>query len=134
MLLALHKDEVGAAVFDWQTPLHFGVGAFAGAVGLNPHVAAIVFVGLRTINLAVEDGFGHALFSTEHGQSHANEMADLLVEFLGLYVGGKARQAITGEAPAAHGVGGKIVGMGAAMAPRPRAAPGFDYGQMPIAR
>lgn len=136
MLVALHKDEVGAAVFDWQTPLHFGVGAFAGAVGLNPHVAAIVFVGLRTVNLAVEDGIGHALFSTEHGQSHANEMADLLVEFLGLYVGGKARQAITGEAPAAHGVGGKIAGMGAFHATPRGPRPGIDMNamQMPIAR
>src|SRR6185295_7542807 len=103
MLLALTKHEVGAALIDWQTPLHFAVGAFAGAVGLNPHVAAIVFVGLRTANLAAAEGLGHALFSTEHGQSHANEMMDLMSEFVGLYVGGKARELITGEASAHHG-------------------------------
>lgn len=105
MLVALHRDEVGAALFDWQTPLHLGVGAFAGAMGINPHVAAILFVGLRTVNLAAEEGLGHALFSTEHGQSHANEMADLLAEFVGLYLGGKARSMITGQPAAEHGVG-----------------------------
>lgn len=128
MLVALHKDEVGAALIDWQTPLHFGVGAFAGAVGLNPHLAAIVFVGLRTLNLAAEEGFGHALFSTEHGQSHANEMMDLLSEFVGLYAGGKARQYITGAPPAEHGVGGKLVGTGAT------ADPSLGSMRMPIAR
>jgi hypothetical protein len=114
MLVALHQDEVGAALVDWQTPLHMGVGVFAGAMGINPHVAAILFVGLRTLNLAAEEGLGHALFSTKHGQSHANEMADLMAEFVGLYVGGKARSMITGKAAAegvgAAGMGGKIVG------------------------
>ena len=122
MLLALHKDEVGAAVIDWQTPLHLGVGVFAGALGINPHLAAVIFVGLRTLNLAVEDGLGHALFSTEHGQSHANEMSDLMAEFLGLYIGGKAREKITGEAPV-HGLGGKVVGYAAPAYPQVIRAP-----------
>ncbi len=112
MLVALDKHDVGAAMIDWQTPLHLGVGMLAGAAGINPHIAAIVFVGLRTANLAAEDGFGHALFSRDHGQSHANEMTDLFAEFFGLYIGGKVRQMITGQAPAAHGVGGKIAGLG----------------------
>jgi hypothetical protein len=118
MLFALRKSEVGAAFVDWFTPLHLGLGFAAGGLGLNPHLAAILFVGARTAKLAAEEGLGHALFSIEHGQSHANELTDLTAEFLGLYLGGKARQMITGHAPAAHGLGGKIVGMGSGPMPR----------------
>ncbi len=109
MLVALRKHDVGAAFIDWMTPLHFGLGFTAGALGLNPHLAALLFIGTRTAVLAAEEGLGHALFSTEHGQSHANELADLSSEFLGLYLGGRTRQLITGQAPV-HGLGGKIVG------------------------
>ena len=80
------------------------------------------FIGTRTILLAAEEGLGHALFSTAHGQSPANELADLSSEFLGLYLGGKTRQLITGEVPV-HGLGGKIVGT---------SAPEL-YGRLPIA-
>jgi hypothetical protein len=124
MIVALHESEVGAAFIDWFTPMHFGLGFTAGALGLNPHLAAILFVGMRTAKLAAEEGLGHALFSTEHGQSHANELTDLTAEFLGLYAGGKARSLITGRAPV-EGLHGKIAGMAA--------PPPINLGRLPIA-
>ncbi len=129
MFVALHHDEVGVAFVDWFTPLHFAAGAAAGALGINPHLAAIGFVGARTLNLAAKEGFGPALFPTGEGESHANELTDLTAEFLGLFVGGKVRQLITGRAPAA-GLGGKIAGLGAG--PRRAAAPAARGGAYPL--
>lgn len=138
MLIALRKQDVGAAFVDWFTPLHFGLGAAAGFLGVNPHLAAMVFVGLRTAKLAVEEGIGHALFSTEHGQSHANELADLTAEFAGLYVGAKSRSFVTGEPTATHGVSlaGKIAGVGPApqmQQQQPSGAPAFDMSRVQVA-
>jgi hypothetical protein len=112
LLVAVHDDDVGTAFVDWYTPMHFGLGFTAGALGLNSHLAALLFIGSRTVMLAAKEGFGYALFATEHGHSHANEISDLASEFLGLYLGGRARQLITGVAPT-HGLGDKVVGYSA---------------------
>lgn len=137
MFVATHRDDVGVAFLDWYTPLHFAAGAAAGALGLRPIVAAIGFVGVRTLNAAAKEGFGRALFTAGDGQSHANELSDLLAEFLGVYAGGKLRALITGRDPTA-GLGGKIVGVGPRrVAPRAAVARGtyeLDFSSPPIAR
>jgi len=124
VLVATADDEVGRAVIDWQTPIHFGLGVAAGALGIEPHLAAVGFVGARVVNIAAEEGLHHALFSTKHAQSHANEMSDLLWEFIGLYLGGKARELIVGK-PACAGLplAGKIVGFDVRGIPMARPAP-----------
>lgn len=75
------------AVFDVQTPLHFGVGLSAGALGVDPHVATLAFITARVIGVALNAGLNKALFVSEHGQTAAKEIADLAVEVAGIYVG-----------------------------------------------
>jgi hypothetical protein len=113
MWLAEEYAAVGLALFDYKTPLHFGVGFAAGTLGLNPHIAALLFIAAKAGKVALEEGLGHALFGEKEEQSYGNEMMDLLAEMMGVISGLKARSLITG-APAlpAHGLGldGKIAG------------------------
>lgn len=111
MWLAETRPEVGLALFDYKTPMHFGLGFAAGTLGLNPHLAAILFIGLKAGKVALEEGMGHALFGDKEPQSYGNEMMDLFSEMMGIAAGLKARSMITGEpALPAHGLGGKIAG------------------------
>ena len=75
------------AVFDVQTPLHFGVGLSAGALGVDPHVATLAFITARVIGVALNAGLNKALFVSEHGQTAAKEIADLAVEVAQRHVG-----------------------------------------------
>ena len=113
MWLADRTSDVGLALFDYKTPLHFGVGFAAGGLGLSAHVAALLFIAAKAGKVALEEGLGHALFADKEPQSYGNEMMDLLAEMTGILAGLKARSLITG-APAApvHGapLGGKIAG------------------------
>ena len=114
MWVAEKMPDVGLALFDYKTPMHFGVGYAAGTLGLNPHIAALLFIAAKAGKVALEEGLGHALFGEKEQQSYGNEMMDLLAEMTGILAGLKTRSLITG-APAlpAHGVGGlggKIAG------------------------
>jgi hypothetical protein len=111
MWVAEKQNEVGLALFDYKTPAHFGIGMAAGALGLNPHIAALILIAAKAGKVALEEGMGHALFGDKEPQSYGNEMMDLLMEMTGILAGLKARSLITG-APAlpAHGLGGKIAG------------------------
>lgn len=115
MWLAEEHSDVGLALFDYKTPLHFGVGFAAGTFGLNPHLAALLFIAAKAGKVALEEGLGYALFGKKEQQSHGNEMMDLLAEMTGILAGHKARSLITGQpALPAHGLGlgldGKIAG------------------------
>lgn len=111
MWFATARPEVGLALFDYRTPLHFGLGFAAGTLGMSPHIAALVFIGLKAGKVALEEGLGHALFGDKEAQSYGNEMMDLLSEMTGIAAGLKARSMITGEpALPVHGLGGKIAG------------------------
>lgn len=79
-------------IFDEQTPLHFGVGLSAGALGVDPHVATLGFIIARVIGVALNAGFNKALFLPQHGHSAAKEIADLAVEVTGIYVGKLVRE------------------------------------------
>ena len=111
MWLAEDTADVGPALFDYKTPMHFGVGFAAGTLGLNPHLAALLFIAAKAGKVALEEGLGHALFGEKEAQSYGNEMMDLLMEMSGILAGLKTRSLITG-APAlpVHGLGGKIAG------------------------
>lgn len=133
MWLAEKMPDVGMALFDYKTPMHFGVGFAAGTLGLSPHLAAFLFIAAKAGKVALEEGLGHALFGESEAQSYGNEMMDLLAEMTGIMAGLKARSFITG-APAlpAHGLGldGKIAGRignqfyyAAAGTPLPRVLP-----------
>lgn len=128
MLLAKRAQEVGAALIDYNTPFHFGVGFAAGALGVSPHIAAIVFVGAKAVKVAIEYGFGEALFGRADSQSYGNEIGDLFFEMVGIGVGLKVRELTTGApAQAAHGLSGKIVG-----APKRAAAPVAGQIALPV--
>ena len=77
----------GEAIIDAHSPLHFGVGLAAGALGLDPHVALMTFVGAKIVGESLSEGPKHALFGRERGQSLGNELADILFEVAGLYYG-----------------------------------------------
>jgi len=111
MWLAEDNADVGLALFDYKTPMHFGVGFAAGTLGLNPHLAALLFIAAKAGKVALEEGLGHALFGEREQQSYGNEMMDLLAEMTGILAGLKTRSLITG-APAlpVHGLAGKIAG------------------------
>jgi len=139
MWFAETMPDVGLALFDYKTPMHFGVGFAAGSLGLNPHVAALLFIAAKAGKVALEEGLGHALFGEKEGQSYGNEMMDLLAEMTGIMAGLKTRSLITG-APVlpAHGLGldGKIVGRvgnefyyAAAGAPLPMLVPDHAWRQ-----
>lgn len=113
MWFAEHMPEVGLALFDYKSPVHFGVGFAAGTLGLNPHLAALLVIAAKAGKVALEEGLGHALFADKEPQSYGNEMMDLLMEMTGILAGLKARALITGEpALPVHGteLGGKIAG------------------------
>lgn len=80
-------ERKGEAVIDLQSPLHFGVGFTAGALGLDPHLALIGFVGAKIVEESLSAGPRHAIFGRERGQSLGNELADILFEIAGLYYG-----------------------------------------------
>ena len=127
MLVAATPRHVGSALIDYKTPLHFGVGFAAGALGVSPHIAAIAFLAFKAGKLAVKHGFGHALFEKTEEQSYGNEIMDLTAEMVGIGFGLKARELFTGEpAHAVHGLGGKIVAVPQAQPypPAPRRPPG----------
>ncbi|HEX9641824.1 MAG TPA: hypothetical protein VGB13_10990 [Candidatus Krumholzibacteria bacterium] len=113
MWLAEQMPDVGLALFDYKTPMHFGVGFAAGTLGLNPHLAAFLFIAAKAGKVALEEGMGHALFGKKEVQSYGNEMMDLLAEMTGILAGLKTRSLITGgPALPAHGLGldGKVAG------------------------
>jgi len=111
MWFADTRPDVGLALFDYKTPMHFGLGFAAGTLGLNPHLAAILFIGLKAGKVALEEGLGHALFGDKEPQSYGNEMMDLFSEMMGIAAGLKTRSLITGEpALPVHGLNGKIAG------------------------
>jgi hypothetical protein len=111
MWLAEEHADVGLALFDYKSPMHFGVGFAAGTLGLNPHLAALLVIAAKAGKVALEEGLGHALFSDRDPQSYGNEMMDLLMEMSGLLAGLKTRSLITGQPTLpVHGLGGKIAG------------------------
>lgn len=80
-------ERRGEAIIDAQSPLHFGVGFAAGALGVDPHIALMTFVGAKIVEESLSAGPKHAVFSRERGQSLGNELADILFEVAGLYYG-----------------------------------------------
>lgn len=91
-VVSLKPSAHGEAIVDRHTPLHFLVGFVAGAAGIDPHTAMIVFVGAKMVDQALQHGTSHAIFGKESGQSLGNEMADILVEIAGLHYGKSVRQ------------------------------------------
>lgn len=111
MFFADTQADVGRALVDYKTPVHFGVGFFAGALGMNPHVAALLVLAAKAGKIAVKEGLGHALYGETEPQSYGNEMMDLLMEMTGILAGMKTRSLITGQPVIpVHGLGDKIVG------------------------
>lgn len=108
MWFADRMPEVGLALFDYKTPLHFGAGFAAGMLGINPHVAALLLIAAKAGKVALEEGMGHALFGDKEPQSYGNETMDLLAEMAGVTAGLRTRELVTGE-PAAP-LHGKIAG------------------------
>ncbi len=95
-------ERKGEAVIDLQSPLHFGVGFTAGALGIDPHLALIGFVGAKIVEESLAAGPHHALFTRERGQSLGNELADILFEIAGLYYGKLLRTRLAERAAAAQ--------------------------------
>lgn len=111
--LADKMPDVGLALFDYKTPLHFGAGYAAGLLGISPHIAALGLIAAKAGKIALEEGLGHALFEDKEPQSYGNEIMDLLSEMVGIAAGLKTRSMVTGEpALPVHGVPlqGKIAG------------------------
>ena len=131
MLVARTEGEVGEALIDWHTPAQLGIGVAAGALGISPLLATVVFIGISAIKLGLKEGADSALFEPEAGESHANELMDLTAKFVGYWVGQKARALIQKPPgpvlpPPVEGMSGKIAGTG--MLPGDRAI--FEQMQM----
>lgn len=92
-------SKQGGALIDAHTPLHAIVGFAAGVLGVDPHIAMIVFIGARITEAAMREGTRHALFEPEHGQSLGNELTDLLFEMGGLHAGEALRHKLLGSDP-----------------------------------
>jgi len=101
-------SKQGGALIDAHTPLHAIVGFAAGVLGVDPHVAMIVFIGARITEAALSEGARHALFEPEHGQSLGNELTDLLFEMGGLHAGEALRHKLlaSSETEPTAGLGG----------------------------
>lgn len=99
----------GGALVDASSPLHALVGFTAGVLGVEPHLAMMVFIGARIVEQSLRAGAKHALFGREQGQSLGNELTDLMLELGGLQLGEKLREHLQPE-PAA--------GLGAPRIPR----------------
>lgn len=95
----------GQALVDMHSPVHFLVGFAAGVLGVDPHLAMATFVGAKIVDESLRQGFGHAVFGRESGQSLGNELADLMLEVGGLHAGAKLREHYTGQPAAVHGLG-----------------------------
>ena len=86
-IVATSAQQQGAALVDGMSPVHLTIGFLAGVFGVDPHVAAMAFVGVRLFETAVREGTGHALFGRESGQSLGNELTDVALEFAGAHAG-----------------------------------------------
>ena len=102
MLVAKNRSEYGQAAVDIYTPLHFGLGFAAGAMGVSPIIAALVLTVVKIGVAATEKGMGHALMGRIPGESNINELCDLLAEIAGVDAGATFRgKTVTPIAPLA---------------------------------
>jgi len=92
VIIAQAPNQEGRALLDRRTPIHFGVGFGAGYLGLSPHIALVLLIGVRVARVAIEQGMHQALFRRRAGESNANELIDLGVEVLGLELGSALRR------------------------------------------
>jgi len=106
--LSLAPSHQGEALIDSHTPLHAIVGFVAGLLGVEPHIAMMVFIGGRIVEMSLRSGTKHALFEREGGQALGNEMTDLLFEMAGLHYGEMLREKLTTH-EASAGLGRVIV-------------------------
>jgi hypothetical protein len=103
LLYAQAARDQGVALFDTRTPAHFGVGLTAGLAGIKPAYALIGLLGIEISKNALAHGGARQALFERNLESPANQIADLLVEltgyYLGLYV--RAARAAAAQAPAA---------------------------------
>lgn len=97
--VSLAHEHHGEALIDAHTPLHAIVGFTAGIMGIDPHVAMMVFIGARIVEASLKSGTKHAVFGREEGQSLGNEMTDLMFEIAGLHYGESLRHRLLAEVP-----------------------------------
>jgi len=118
--VSLASAHHGEAIVDGHSPVHALVGFAAGILGMDPHVAMMVFIGARIVEHSLRSGPAHALFGREKGESLGNEMGDLLFEVAGLHYGKMLRDKLVAapHAPA------PTAGIGQYYFPAP---PGFGY-------
>lgn len=103
--ISLAPAKHGEALIDAHTPVHAIVGFAAGIMGIDPHVAMMVFIGARIVEASLKHGAGHAVFGREEGQSLGNEMTDLMFEVAGLHYGESLRHRLLAETTPAAGLG-----------------------------
>lgn len=84
--VATSKSHFGRSVVDTKTPIHFALGAFAGAWGVEPSIVALAAIAYEAGKDVVGDGQG-ALFARRQGQSYANQAADVISMMVGVYLG-----------------------------------------------
>jgi hypothetical protein len=92
LVLARGPSEQGKAMLDSRTPIHFTIGLVAGAAGIKPAAALVVFFGLEMVKNVAHGGAEHALFHP-HEETPVNITSDILVEMVGYYLGAFARAA-----------------------------------------
>lgn len=77
---------------DARSPLHATIGFAAGVMGIEPHLAMMVFIGARIVETALRENTERAIYDREEGHSLGNELSDLLFEMAGLHLGEKLRE------------------------------------------
>jgi len=97
--ISLEHGHHGEAIVDAHSPLHAIVGFTAGILGIDPHIAMMVFIGARIVEHSIVSSPTHALLGREQGQSLGNEMGDLLFEVAGLHYGKMLRERLVAPPP-----------------------------------
>ena len=89
---SLHPKHVGVSLVDRETPVSFGIGYLAGAMGISPSYAALGILSYKAIAVAVEKGDVEAAFKTSSPQTYGNRAVDLIMVILGVHFGSRVRK------------------------------------------
>lgn len=94
--ISLSPKHAGEAIVDVQSPLSFIVGFAAGIFGVDPSMATLTFVGAKIVDQSLSKG-SRAVFRRDSGQSLANQLADVLINFAGVQCGTLLRKRLEAE-------------------------------------
>lgn len=93
--ISMSEKWQGSALIDGKTPINFFVGFLAGMSGLSNAWATISVIGFEALLVALDEGFGSAVYEKRSAQGYGNRAVDTLMGVAGVQYGAwlKKRQA-----------------------------------------